>query len=64
MKLSQKEWKNYYPMIDAMITGKLKTPLLIVTENLRDIPNGVLNHCNIINNLEEQETFPLENEPQ
>ena len=51
-------------MIDAMITGKLKTPLLIVTENLRDIPNGVLNHCNIINNLEEQETFPLENEPQ
>lgn len=53
-KMTKQQWKNYYPMIDAMITGKLKTPLIIVTENLKDIPDGILNHCSIIDNTEEK----------
>ena len=65
MKLSQKEWKNYYPMINAMVRGKINSPLIIVTENLKDIPDKIINHSILIDNIqEEQETFPLENEPQ
>ena len=50
-KLTAKEWKEYYPMIDAMIRGIIKSPLIIVTENLNDIPKTILNKSVLINNL-------------
>jgi len=52
-------------MINAMVRGKINSPLIIVTENLKDIPDKIINHSILIDNTqEEQETFPLENEPQ
>ena len=54
-KLTKQQWKEYYPMINAMIRGTIKSPLIIVTENLNDIPDGILNHCILIDNTKEME---------
>ena len=54
-KLTKQQWKEYYPMINEMIRGTIKSQLIIVTENLKDIPDGILNHCILIDNTKEME---------
>ena len=54
-KLTKQQWKEYYPMINAMIRGTIKSPLIIVSENLKDIPDKIIDHSILIDNTEGME---------
>ena len=54
-KLTKQQWKEYYPMINAMIRGTIKSPLIIVSENLKDIPDKIIDNSILIDNTEGME---------
>ena len=52
-KRTKQEWKKLYPLfVDKIRKGQ--SPTIIITENLVDIPDDLLNKCMIVNNLEEE----------